>query len=218
MSWLFASGGQRIGASASASGSSNEYSGLIFFRIYWFDILVVQGTLRSLVQHHSSKASVFQRSAFSMVQLWRLYMTIGKTIALTRWAFVCKVMSLLLNMLSTFVITFLPRSKCFLISWLQSPSTVNLEPKKIKSVTVSPSICHEVIGPDAMIFIFWMLTFKPAFSLSSHTFIKRLFSSSSLSTVRVVSSAYLRLLILLLAILIAAWASSSLAFHMMYSV
>ena len=175
MSWFFTSGGQRIGASASASGPSNEYSGLIFFRIYWFDTLVVQGTLRSLVQHHSSKASILQHSAFCMVQLWHLYMTIGKTIALTIWAFVCKVMSLLLNMLSIFVITFLPRSKCFLISWLKSPSTVNLEPKKIKSVTVSPSICHEVIGPDAMIFIFWMLTFKPTFSLSSFTFIKRLF-------------------------------------------
>ena len=111
MSWFFTSGGQRIGASASASGPSNEYSGLIFFRIYWFDILVVQGTLRSLVQHHSSKASILQHSAFCMVQLWHLYMTIGKTIALTRWTFVDKVMSLLFSMLSRFVIEFLSRSK-----------------------------------------------------------------------------------------------------------
>ena len=115
---------------------------------------------------------------------------------------------------------FLPRSKRLLISWLQSPSVVILEPRKIKSgtvSTVSPSISHEVMGPDAMIFVFWMLSFKPTFSLSSFTFIKRLFSSSSLSAVRVVPSAYLRLLIFLLAILIPACASSSLAFHMMYS-
>ena len=114
----------------------------------------------------------------------------------------------------------LPRSKHLLISWLQSPSAVILEPKKIKSLTVSivsPSICHEVMGQDAMIFVFWMLSFKPTFSLFSFTFIKRLFSSSSLSTIRVVSSAYLRLLLFLLAILIPACASSSLAFCMMYS-
>ena len=125
-------------------------------------------------------------------------MTTGKTIALTRWTFVGKVMSLLCNMLSTLVIAFLLRSKHLLISWLQSPSAVILEPKKIKSVTVyivSPSVCHEVMGLDAMILVFWMWSFKPAFSLSSFTFIKRLFSSSSLSAIRVVSSAYLRLLI-----------------------
>ena len=123
-------------------------------------------------------------------------MTTGKTIALTRWTFVhiCpylsigKVMSLLFNMLSMFVIAFLPRSKCLLISWLQSPSAVILEPKKIKSVTASTfspptTICHEVMGPDDMILVFWMLSFKPAFSLSSFTFIKRLFSSSSLSAI-----------------------------------
>ena len=113
-------------------------------------------------------------------------------------------MSLLFNMLSRLVITFLPRSKHLLISWLQSPSAVILEPKKIKSVTisiVSPSICHEVMGPDAMIFVFWMLSFNPGFSLSSFTFIKRFFSSSSLCAIRVVSSAYPRLLIFLLAIL-----------------
>ena len=127
-------------------------------------------------------------------------------------------MSLLFNMLSRLVITFLLRSKRLLITWLQSPSAVILEPKKIKSVsTVSPSICHEVMGPDAMILVFWMLSFKPTFSLSSFTFIKRLFSSSLLSAIRVVSSAYLRLLIFLLAILIPVCASSSPAFHMMYS-
>ena len=114
------------------------------------------------------------------------------TIALTIWIFVSKVMSLHFNMLSRFVIVFLPRNKCLLISWLQSPSAVILEPRKIKSVTVSivsPSICPEVMGPDAFIFVFWMLSFMPAFSLSSFTFIKRLFSFSSLSAMRVVSSA-----------------------------
>ena len=147
-------------------------------------------------------------------------MTTGKTIALTRHIFVGKVVSLLFNMLSRLVIAFLPRSKCLLISWLQSPSAVILEPPKIKSVTVyivSPSICHEVVGPDAMIFIFWMLTFKPSFSLSSFTFIKRFFSSSSPYAIRVVSSAYLRWLIFLPAILIPACASSSPAFRVMYS-
>ena len=129
-------------------------------------------------------------------------------------------MSQLFNMLSRLVIAFLPRSKWLLISWLQSPSAVIFEPKKIKSVTVSIvslSICHEVMGPDALIFIFWMLSFKPTFSLSFFTFIKKLFSSSSLSAIRVVSSSYLRLLIFLPAILIPACASSSLAFYMMYS-
>ena len=128
-------------------------------------------------------------------------------------------MSLLFNMLSRLVITFLPRSKCLFISWLQSQSAVILEPPKIKSATVStvsPSICHEVMGLDALIFVFWMLRFKPTFSLSSFTFIKRLLSSS-LSAIRVVSSAYLRLLIFLPAILITAYASSSPAFLMTYS-
>ena len=108
----------------------NAYSGLISFRVYWFDLLAVQGTLKSLIQHHSSKASILWRSALFIVQLSHPYMTIGKTIALTRWTFVGKVMSLLLNMLSRLVITFLPRSKCPLISWLQSPSAVILEPQK----------------------------------------------------------------------------------------
>ena len=155
-----------------------------------------------------------------MVQLSHPYVTAGQTIALTRQTFVGKVMSLLFNMLSRLVVAFFPRSKHLLISWLQSPSGMILEPQKIKSVTVSivfPSICHEVMGPDAMILVFWMLSFKPAFSLSSFTFTKRLFSSSSLSAIRVVSSAYLRLLVFLLAVLIPAFASSNLAFHMMYS-
>ena len=124
---------------------------------------------------------------------------------------------LLCNMLSVLGITFLPRSKCLLISWLQSPSAVILEPKKIMSVNVSPSVFHEVMGPDTMILVFWMLSFKPNFPLSFFTFIKRLFSSSSLSAIRVVSSAYLRLLVFLPAILIPACASSSPAFLMMYS-
>ena len=120
----------------------------------WLDLLAVQGTLRSLLQHHSSKASILWRSTFFTVQLSHLDMTTGKNTALTRRTFVVKVMSLLLNMLSRMVITFLPRSKHLLISWLQSPSAVILEPQKIKSDTVSPSISHEVMGPDAMIFVF----------------------------------------------------------------
>ena len=155
-----------------------------------------------------------------MVQLSHPCMTTGKTIALTRWTFVGKVMSLLFNILSRLVIAFLPRSKCLLISWLQSPSVVILEPPKIKSLTIlifSPSICHELMGLDTMILVFSMLSFKPTFPLSSFTFIKRLFSYSSLSAIRGVSSAYLRLLIFLPAILIPACASSSPAFLMLYS-
>ena len=173
---------------------SNEYSGLISFRIDWFD-LAVQGTAKSLLQHYSSKASILQCSAFFMVQLSHPYMTTGKTIALTKWTFVGEVISLILSMLSRLVIAFLPRSKILLISWLQSPPAVILEPKKIKSVTVytfSPCICHEVMGLDAMILVFWKLSFKPAFSLFSFTLIKRFFSSSSLYAIRVVSSVYLR--------------------------
>ena len=135
MSQFFTSSGQSIGASASAS--SNEHSGLSSFRMDWLDVLAVQGTLKSLLQHHSSKASILRRSAFFIVQLSHPYMTIGKTIALTWWAFFGKVMSLLFYMLSRLVITFLPRSKHLLISRLQSPSAVILEFKKIKSVTVS---------------------------------------------------------------------------------
>ena len=136
---------------------SNEQSGLISFRMDWLDLLAVQGTLKSLLQHHSSKASILRHSAFFIVQLSHPYVITGKTIALTRWTFVGKVMSLLFNMLSRLVTAFFPRSKHLLISWLQSPSAVILEPPKIKSVTVSivsPSICHEVMGPDAMILVF----------------------------------------------------------------
>ena len=136
---------------------SKEHPGLISFRMDWLDLLAVQGTLKSLLQHHSSKASILRCSAFFTVQLSHPYVTTGKTIALTRWTFVGKVMSLLLNMLSRLVITFIPRSKRFLISWLESLSAVFLEPPKIKSDTVSilsPSISHEVMGPDATILVF----------------------------------------------------------------
>ena len=133
---------------------SNEHPGLISCRMDWLDLFALHGTLKSLLQHHSSKASILRCSAFFTVQFSHPYMTTGKTIALTRWTFVGKVMSQLFNMLSRLVITFLPRSKRLSISWLQSPSAVILEPRKIKSATVStvsPSICHEVMGPHAMI-------------------------------------------------------------------
>ena len=133
---------------------SSKYSGLISFRMDWLHLLTVQGTLKSLLQHHSSKTSILQHSAFFIVQLSRPYMTTGKTIALTRQSFIGKVICLLFNMLSSLVIAFLLRSKCLLISWLQSPSAVILEPKKMKSLTVSivtPSICYEVLGPNATI-------------------------------------------------------------------
>ena len=136
---------------------SKEIPGLISFRMDWLDLLAIQGTLKSLLQHHSSKASVLRCSAFFTVQLSHPYITTGKTVALTRWTLVGKVMSLYFNMLSRLVITYLPRSKRLLNSWLQSLSAVILEPPKIKSdtvSTVSPSISHEVMGPDAMIFVF----------------------------------------------------------------
>ena len=129
---------------------SDEHPGLISFRVDWLDCLAVQGTLKSLLQHHSSKASILGCSVFFTVQLSNPYMTSGKTIALTRQTFVGKVMSLLFNMLSRLVITSLPKSKRLLISWLQSPSAVILEPQKLKSdtvSTVSPSTCHEMMGP-----------------------------------------------------------------------
>ena len=154
-----------------------------------------------------------------MVQLSHPYMTIGEAIALTRWTFVGKVIFLLFNMMSRLVIAFLPRSKCLLISWLQSPSAAILEPPQNKfchCLHCFPIYLHEVMGPDAMILVFWMLSFKPAFSLCSFTFIKRLFSSSLLSAIRVVLSAYLRLLIFLLEILIPACASFSPEVCMMY--
>ena len=184
---------------------SNEHPGLISFRMDWLELLAVQGTLKSLLQHHSSKASILWRSAFFIAQLSHPYMATGKTIALTRRTSVGKIISLLFNMLSRLVVTFLPRTKRLLSSWLQSPSALILEPPKIKSATVSTvslSICHKVMGLDAVILVFWMLNFKPTFSLSSLTFIKRLFSS--LSLIRVVSSAYLRLLIFLPAVFIPA--------------
>ena len=171
---------------------SNEQPGLISFRMDWLDLLAVQGTLKSLLQHHSSKASILWHSAFFIVQLSHPYTTNGKTIDLTRQISVG--MSLLFHMLSRLVITFLPRSKHLLISWLQSPCAVILEPRKIKSdtvSTVSPSTCHEMMVPktkqnkkkemmvpDAMILVFWMLSFKPTFSLSSFTFIKRLLDNN----------------------------------------
>ena len=142
----------------------------VWFPLGWTGSVSLQSKkLSSLLQHHSSKASVLLRSTFFIVQLSHPYMTTGKTTALTRWTFVGKVMSLLFNMLSRLAIAFLPRSKHLLISWLQSPSAVILEPPKIKSVTVSiisPSFCHEVIGLDAMILVFWMLSFKTTFSFS----------------------------------------------------
>ena len=141
---------------------SNDYSGLTFLRIDWLDLLAVQGTLKCLLQYHISKASILQCSAFFMIQFSPPYMTTGKTIDLTRWTFVGKHMSLLFKLLSRLVIAFLPRIKCLLTSWLQSPSAVILEHSKIKSLTlsiVSPFICHEVMGLDAMILVFWMLRF-----------------------------------------------------------
>ena len=145
---------------------SNKYSGLISFQIDWFDLLAVRKTLKSLLQHHSSKAISFGSSVSFIIQLLHQYMTTGKAIALTIWTFFGKVMSLLFNMLSRLIIALLPRRKCLLISWLQSPSAVILEPPKIKSATVSPSICHEVMWLDAKMLVFWMLSFKPAFFYS----------------------------------------------------
>ena len=160
---------------------SNDYSGLISYRMDWLDLFAVQGTLKSVLYHHNWKASVLLCSVFFMVQLSHLYMTSGNTVALTIQTFVGKVISQLFNTLSRFVIAFLLRSKRFLISWLQSPSTVILEPKKMKSDTVSTfsaSICYEMIGLDDMILVVWMLCFKPAFPPSSFTFIKRLLSGN----------------------------------------
>ena len=157
---------------SSSISPSNEHPGLISFRMDWLDLLAVQGTLKSHLQHHSSKASILLHSAFFTVQLSHPYMTTGKTIALIRHIVAGKVMSLLFNMLYRLVITFLLRSKHLLISWLQSPSAVILEPKKIKCLTVSfvsPSICHEVMWLPAMILVFWMLSqlFHSPLSLSS---------------------------------------------------
>ena len=211
MSWLFASGGQSIGTSVSASVLPMNIQD-------WFPLgsigltIAIQGTPKSLLQHHSSKASILWCSAFFRVQLSHPYMTTGKTIALTRWTFVGNVMPLLFNMLSRLVIA-LQVSFNFMAA---VTICCDFEAQENK-------ICHcfhffhfSLPWIDAMIFVFWMLSFKLALSLSSFTFIKKLFSSSSLSAIRVVSSTYLRLLIFLPAILIPACASSSRAFHMMY--
>ena len=215
MSQFFTSGGQSVGTSASGSVLPMNIQG--WFPLGWTGLI----SLQSKDSQESSPAPQF-KSINSLV-LTLLYgpVTTGRTIPLTIWTFVGKVMSLLFNMLSRCVVAFLPRNKRLLISWLQSPSAVILGPKKRKPVTVStfcPPICHEVMGPDAMILVFWMLSFKPAFSLSSFTLFKRLFSSSSLSATRVVSSAYLRWWLFLPAILIPLCDSPILAFHMMHSV
>ena len=162
MSQFFASGGQSTGVSVSIS-PSNEYSGLISFRIDWLDLLAIWGTLKSLLQHHGS---ILHCSAFIIIQLSHVYMTTGKTIALTRWTFVGKVMPLLFKMLSRLDIAFLPKSKHLLISWLQSLSAVILEPKKTEvshCFHCFSIFCHEVMGSDAMILVFWLLSFKPIF-------------------------------------------------------
>ena len=159
MSQFFAPGGQSIGSFSFSISPSNEHPGLISFRMDWLDLLAFQGTLKSLLQYHISTISIIQCSVFFIVQLSHPHITNGKAIALTRWTFVGKVMSLLLNMLSRLVITFPLRSKHLVISWLQSPSAVILEPKEIKSVTVStvcPSICPEMMGTNAMIMVFWV--------------------------------------------------------------
>ena len=196
---------------------SNEYPGLISFRINCLDLLEVQGTLKSLLQHHSSKASVLQCSAFFIVQLSHSNVTTGKTIALTIRTFVSKVMSLLFNMLSRLVIAFLLRSQGS-FNFVAVPSDFGVQEDKICCCFhffpfYSPSSdgtgCHDLS--------FLTLIFKPAFSFSCFTFFKRLFSSSLLSAIKVVSSAYLRLLVFLPAILIPACASSSQAFHVIYS-
>ena len=188
---------------------------LIFFR---------SKEISRVLQHHSSKASILWCSAFFIVQLSHTVVTTGKTVALTRQTFVGKVMSLLFDMLSRLVITFLPRSKHLLISWLQSPSAVILEPPQKRNLSLLPFFPHLFAMkwwdqmPWSSFFGCWVLSEKPTFSLSSFTFIKRLFSSSLLSAIRVVSSVYLRLLIFLMAVLIPACASSSPAIHMMYSI
>ena len=196
MSQFFTSGGQSIGVSASASVLPMNIQAWFPLELTGLISLQPKGLSRVF-----SSTTVQKHQFFGpLLSLWsnsHPYMTTGKTIALTRWTFVSKVISLLFNVLSRWVIAFIPRSKCLVVSWLQSPPVVILEPMKIKSVTVcvvSPSICHEVMGLDAVIFIVLTLSFNPTFSVS-FTFIKTLFSSSSLSAIWVVSSAYLRLLI-----------------------
>ena len=195
---LIESGGQSFGASVSALVLPVNIQEWFPLGLTGLISLLSKGLSRVFSSTTIQQHQFIQHSAF-MVQLSHPYMTTGKTIALTWQTFVSKLMSLLFNTLSRFVIAFLPRSKRLMISWLQLQSTLILEPKKIKSVTVSivsPSVCHEVMGLVAMILVFWMLSFKSAFSLSSFTIIKRLFSSSSLSAIRLVTSGYLRLLII----------------------
>ena len=178
---LLAPSSPRIGASASATVLPINIQGWFPLGLTGLISLLSRETLKSLLYHHSWKASILQHSAFFMVQPSHPYVTTEKIIALTIQTFVSQVISLLFNILSRFVIAVLPRSKFILISWLQTLSPLILEPKKVKSDTVPTLflfICHEVIGPDAMILVFWMLSFKPTFSHSSLTFIKRLFSSS----------------------------------------
>ena len=192
MNQLFVSSSQSIGAPATVLPMNIQ--GWFPFGLTGLISLLSKGLL-SVFSNTTVQKHQFLRSDFFMGQLSHLYMTTGKTIALTRQTFVSKLMSLLLNMQSSFLVAFLPRSKYLFISWLQSPSTVIWEAKKLKSITastVSLSICHEVMGPDAMILVFWVLSSKPVFSLSSFTLIRKLCSSSSLSAIRVVSSAYLR--------------------------
>ena len=220
MSQLFAMGGQSTGASAAASECPMNIQDWFPLRLTGWISLQSRGLSKSLFQHRSSKASVLPNSVFFIVQHSHPLFTTGKTTGLTIQVFVCKVMSLLFIMLARFVIAFLPRSDYLLISWLQSLSVSDFRAQENKVVTVStafPSIYHEVMGSDAMILVFWMLSFKPAFSLSSFAFIERLFSSSSFSAMRMESSAYLRLLLFFPAILIPAYASFNLALHMIYS-
>ena len=218
VSWIFASGDQSIRASATVLPVTTQgwfplrLTGLISLQSKVFSRIFTSITVPKH-QFFSSQPSLWSNS--------HIHTITGKP-ALTIWTFVSKVMSLLFNMLSTFVLAFLSWSKRLLISWLQPPSAVILEPKKRKSVTAStfsPSVCHEVMERDAMILDFLMLNFRPGFSLFSFTFIKRLFGSSSLSAIWVVSSVYLRWLILIFfpAVLIPACDSSSLAFRLMYS-
>ena len=219
VSQFFTSSGQSIVVSVPTSVLPINIQDWFPLWLTGFIFLAIQEILKDLLQHHRSKASILRHSTFFMVQLSHPYMTTGKTIALTRWTFVGKVMSLLFNMLSSLVIALLPGSMCLLISWLQSLSAVTLEPKKkvchffhcfsIYLPWIHRTRCHDLC--------FWMLSIKPAFSLSSFTFIRRPFSSSLFSSMRVVSSAYLRVLIFLLIVVIPPCASFILAFHMMYS-
>ena len=198
---------------------SNVCSLSISFKIDWFDLLAVQQTLKCLLQHHISKASILQWSIFFIFQLSHLYLIIGKAIALTIWTFIWKVMSLPFNILSNFVTAFLSRTRSLLISWLQFPSAVILDSKKIKSVTGSnftPYICPKVMGPDAIFLVFWMSSFKQTFLLSSFTLIKRLLSSLSFLHYRGIICIS-EVANILPEILISACASSSPAFRMMYS-